>query len=822
MKKTLLAIITVFAAVFMAGAVPATPYPVKYVQPDGSTIIVRIHGDEFYHYTTSNGRVVARGKDGFYRPASKPAVGNIQTLRQNAMAPLKDAHGKQRASVRPVSRKASSISVGDKHFLVLLIEFDDIHFTVPNPTDAFSRMLNQQGYSDNQSTGSVADYYRDNSNGKFRPVFDVYGPVRVSGKLADYGGNIEGVRDKNVRNILPEACRLLDPTVDFSIYDLDGDKRIENIFFFFAGRSEAEGSGDDYIWPHSSWINDNTLSLDGVTPGRYACSSEYWGANGNEMAHIGVFSHEFAHVLGLPDFYDVDYETDGTASSVGAFSLMDSGCYNNDARTPPYFGAMERWLLGWIDTPKNMQTTGPVTLGPVYDDECAATPTSTEGEFFLYEVRDGSGWDSQILARTGQQPPHGLVIYHVDMSTISEWNTGSRINTIAAHPNYYIERPRESFGDYNDLLWPGNYNVTRFEGTDWSGQQTGYVLNDINYSDSKVSFNYSPPTNWTLSGKVCDSNSNPIKGVYVRSGDVSAFTEADGSYELVFDTSGEREVSFSLDLFRPKTETVKLLSANTKLDAILWSVMQPLPIQLAKHNGVYSSTRYGYPRVEEPHTGTQAVSFSPEELAPYKGYQIDFVRFIVHGSQVDSLSAFIDFDNKRVFTTSVNEPVFDTFNNAPVSPSITIPENKTMYIGYAVKGVNEDYWMCIDTGAGVEGGGWSRREYASSGSDDWAAMGCNLMIDCVIHEPVSPFASAGFKLISTPSKDGVYSVGTTLDLSIDNLATGDAPQRVQWLFDDNAVSGTSVVLTSGKHIIRAMLYYSDGSTEELEQAISVK
>ena len=54
-----------------AMAVRAYPYPVKVKQPDGSTLTILIHGDEFYHYITStDGRTLTRHPDGFYRTGS--------------------------------------------------------------------------------------------------------------------------------------------------------------------------------------------------------------------------------------------------------------------------------------------------------------------------------------------------------------------------------------------------------------------------------------------------------------------------------------------------------------------------------------------------------------------------------------------------------------------------------------------------------------------------------------------------------------------------------------------------------------------------------
>ena len=51
-------------------AVKAYPWPVQVTQPDGSVITIQKHGDEFLHWTTSGGRLVTQGKDGFYYWAS--------------------------------------------------------------------------------------------------------------------------------------------------------------------------------------------------------------------------------------------------------------------------------------------------------------------------------------------------------------------------------------------------------------------------------------------------------------------------------------------------------------------------------------------------------------------------------------------------------------------------------------------------------------------------------------------------------------------------------------------------------------------------------
>ena len=46
-------------------AVPAYPYPVKITQPDGTTLTIRLKGDEFHHYTeTEDGYMVTKNSMG--------------------------------------------------------------------------------------------------------------------------------------------------------------------------------------------------------------------------------------------------------------------------------------------------------------------------------------------------------------------------------------------------------------------------------------------------------------------------------------------------------------------------------------------------------------------------------------------------------------------------------------------------------------------------------------------------------------------------------------------------------------------------------------
>ena len=74
---------------------------------------------------------------------------------------------------------------------------------------------------------------------------------------------------------------------------------------------------------------------------------------------MGVYAHEFGHVIGLPDLYDRD-DSDGDSEGLGEWCLMASGSWLGvGGDTPGHMSAWCKSQMGWLEpTVLNQNTTG--------------------------------------------------------------------------------------------------------------------------------------------------------------------------------------------------------------------------------------------------------------------------------------------------------------------------------------------------------------------------------------------------------------------------------------------------------------------------------
>lgn len=436
-------------------AVTASPYPFEVTQPDGTTIMVKLVGDEHYaYYTTVDGTPLRRLDTGFF-VEDQSVADEFPTI----------AAQRRSAAIRPRQEIGGFPLTGSPKSLVLLVGFEDLPFE--QSRDDFYKLLNESGYSYNGATGSCRDYFIAASDSLFQPQFDVYGPFTVPGKMADYGAEEGSSHDKNPQLMVIQACILAaESGVDFSQYDTDYDGVLDNVFIYYAGHNQAEGADKNTIWPHQWNVSGSGVQVDSVYLAAYACTSEYSGNGGKRRASIGTFCHEFGHVLGLPDLYDTNYQY----YTVGYWDIMCSGSYNNYGNTPPTYSAYERFFLGWL-SPQQLTEKGQYSLEPLQEANQAYLIAEGEHnlvgshpspeEFFLLEYRPKTGWDSYL-------PGFGMLVWHIDYLA-SAWysntpNNGPnilRVHMEEANGVYWNQRSHNEGGRASDP-YPGTNNVTEF------------------------------------------------------------------------------------------------------------------------------------------------------------------------------------------------------------------------------------------------------------------------------------------------------------------------------------------------------------------------
>lgn len=561
-------------------AVPARPGQMRTVtQPDGSVLTIMVTGDERAHrVTTADGTLLMYdetsgytyatvGKDGlpvssgivasdnatartlpvaFDRAAVERAFELRDELRvasvpSRSITPRALPGAADRTTVKRITdnneEESEHVNVGrfnedfpvkgDQKGLVILVEYSNLNFTIEDPLDYFSRMLNEPGFSDLNGTGSARDWFIENSKGLFLPEFDVYGPVKLSHSANYYGGNDTWGTDRRPEEIIIEACEALDETVDFSQYDRDEDGYIDNVFVFYAGYGEADGGMAWTIWPHSWEISTarpgEVFEFDGVLLDRYACSSELEG-NGTPDG-IGTFVHEFSHVMGLPDLYATNYTG---AFTPGEWSVLDMGPYNNDGRTPPNYSAYERYCLDWLQ-PTEIEMSSEVTLNPMLDNnEAFIVHTQKQNEFFILENRQQEGNDLYL-------PGHGMLIWHVDYNpTIWDANIVNNSSTHQYVDLIEADNKRDNISRAGDAF-PGTKNITEFGPdtkpafADWEQEPVEYALTNIQENGRVITFTSASSAVKSINADRQDAQ------VWVRDGMV--YTSSDSLLQ-VYDITG--------------------------------------------------------------------------------------------------------------------------------------------------------------------------------------------------------------------------------------------------------------------------------------------
>ena len=488
-KSNILKPVYLFA--FLAGClghVAAAPFgpdgrATRWTQPDGDPLELRMFGDEYYARTENAAgyTVIRSAADNAYHYAELSADGTalfpsatladepapaglakhldlpkakiVEIIRANRAkfdgerqerwnervlaARQGDAAGPDAPKVR------AAIVTGAKKGLTILVQFpndpstpaaDPVTFPVTQAK--IESFCNQVGYNQDGNTGSVRDFFFDQSVGKLTYTQVVTQIVTVPRarnyyNFTDYPTN-KVLRGNAARLLVADAIEVLKAAnFDFTGLSTDGNGRAIATNVFFAGPDSgvfAEG-----LWPQQSTLGASVSVGTNAIP---VFISRFQITNApNNAPVIGTFCHENGHLLlDYPDLYDYDLDSLG----VGSHCLMGSGNYNNGGRTPSPINGYFKSIVGWSNV-KNVTADDTVTVSMpstgnvAYRFRKPGTPT----EFFILENRgDGDKW-------AAASPDKGIAIWHID-----ETVTGNNDQDMTRDSHYQVSL-EQADGDFD-------------------------------------------------------------------------------------------------------------------------------------------------------------------------------------------------------------------------------------------------------------------------------------------------------------------------------------------------------------------------------------
>jgi len=315
---------------------------------------------------------------------------------------------------RPISAPVT----GTRPALVLLVDFGDFSHQAGATPSVYSDLL--FSVDTRPAPGSMRDFYRKASYGLYDispaavdSAWRTASQTRAYYAGANYG---MGTYPQNAQKLVEEAVKLADPYVNFASYAAGGE--VQGLFVIHAGAGAEVTYNSLDIWSHQWYLYPHAVFADGVIADMYSIEPEYVLSPGDST--IGIFAHEYGHVLGMPDLYDTDYSSAG----LGAWSLMAFGAWNGpsyDGGSPAFPDAYCRTQLGWI-TPQAPATSVTGASIPAVETNPTVYRLWTYGasgsEYFLLENRQQTDFDQYL-------PGAGLLLYHVDESVgnnDNEWH----------------------------------------------------------------------------------------------------------------------------------------------------------------------------------------------------------------------------------------------------------------------------------------------------------------------------------------------------------------------------------------------------------------
>jgi M6 family metalloprotease-like protein len=360
--------------------------------------------------------------------------------------------------------------------LVLMLKFNDTNVSSLPTKEQFDRLFNSENGTDPVivPSRSIKTFYKELSASRLTINSVVTGWIEVPFSKADVAGPCTPLSEPNpkdsdglecsnggplVQEAIIAALSKLDsqqPASFFKQFDANGDN-IVDMFTVIQSGNGAESTGGDGVLAHDIWSHKYylaarggwaeaeakcgslddvlteeqldafvlcsaiTLPKSGLRFNNYNINPALWFEGnltyvepGVRIMHYGVAAHEMGHFLGLPDYYDTDYSSDG----LNNYCLMaNSWGVDGTQNHAPQMSAPAKETLGWLDVMelRDLVPVGGVSFKKTLELRAVETShmaykltpnASDPTEFFIIENRRPLLSDDLLLG--------GVLIYHVD------------------------------------------------------------------------------------------------------------------------------------------------------------------------------------------------------------------------------------------------------------------------------------------------------------------------------------------------------------------------------------------------------------------------
>lgn len=363
--------------------------------------------------------------------------------------------------------------------LVVPVDFTDYPSTIYGSEEYTLGMLNKAVFSDEGSNGwySLRSYYKSSS----------FGTCNVTGVVAPWWHTGDAVADiprenagyatqiaTNIQNYYTEHPEL----INLNDYDANNDGFIDSLIMIYSAPINPIEAGDSGLWWAFCWNIAGSKPVEGkkVVHRYFWASMQFLFEKGNNKYYtneeiasgsiepdVHTLTHEYGHVLSLPDYYITDYSTTDY-SGLGALDMMDYNigdhntyskmCYGwvTPKRVEGKSGSLKVTLNSTTDTGDAILISAPGEWGNTYMDQYLLveflTPTG---------VAKKDGEEKYLGSYPKYYSKAGIRILHVDSRLglfTSAGFSGYTLATKSSNKNAYVSvaadntASRSCFPDY--------------------------------------------------------------------------------------------------------------------------------------------------------------------------------------------------------------------------------------------------------------------------------------------------------------------------------------------------------------------------------------